>query len=220
MCVILSHTYDSRDSMGNVEILKRGDLQLTSAGTGIAHSEKTYGDREVHFLQIWSLPSASRLEPKYYTRYVSPLQRKKRTDAPTTDCESRNFTDTEKQDAWALVVAPASSSPHVALTRTGSGPAPVQSPLHLYATLLSPKRALAHAVRGTRAYVHVVQTSGYNGNRPGGAAVRITGEKGTETALLREGDGLYVHAPPGGENVLEVNNEGDRVAEVLLFDLD
>jgi redox-sensitive bicupin YhaK (pirin superfamily) len=60
----------SNDSMGNVEVLKRGDIQLTSAGTGISHSEKAHGDNQVHFLQIWSIPSASRLTPSYFTRYV------------------------------------------------------------------------------------------------------------------------------------------------------
>jgi redox-sensitive bicupin YhaK (pirin superfamily) len=55
--------------MGNIEIMKRGDVQLTSAGTGINHSEKTHGTKQVHFLQIWSVPSKSRLEPKYFTRY-------------------------------------------------------------------------------------------------------------------------------------------------------
>jgi hypothetical protein len=56
--------------MGNVEVLKRGDIQLTSAGTGISHSEKAHGDVQVHFLQIWSLPSISRLTPTYFTRLV------------------------------------------------------------------------------------------------------------------------------------------------------
>jgi hypothetical protein len=58
----------SGDSMGNREVLKRGDLQMTSAGTGIRHSEKAHGDKQVHFLQIWSLPSKSGLKPQYFTR--------------------------------------------------------------------------------------------------------------------------------------------------------
>lgn len=56
--------------MGNLEILKRGDLQMTSAGTGIRHSEKAHGTKPVHFLQIWSLPSTRNLTPQYFTRYV------------------------------------------------------------------------------------------------------------------------------------------------------
>lgn len=54
--------------MGNTEILKRGDIQLTSAGTGISHSEKAHGDKDVHFMQIWSIPSTPALKPSYYTR--------------------------------------------------------------------------------------------------------------------------------------------------------
>lgn len=61
-------SYDSRDSMGNVEVLKRGDIQLTSAGTGIRHSEKAHGPKQVHFLQIWTLPWKNNLTPKYFTR--------------------------------------------------------------------------------------------------------------------------------------------------------
>ncbi len=54
--------------MGNTEVLKRGDLQMTSAGTGIRHSEHAHGDKQVHFLQIWSKPSVSNLKPAYFTR--------------------------------------------------------------------------------------------------------------------------------------------------------
>ena len=60
--------------MGNVETMKRGDVQMTSGGTGIRHSE--YNDnasKEVHFLQIWAKPNEYGLKPEYYTRYVHPL---------------------------------------------------------------------------------------------------------------------------------------------------
>lgn len=63
-----SNYYSSGDSMGNREVLKRGDLQMTSAGTGIRHSEKAYGDKQLHFLQIWSMPSQRGLTPQYFTR--------------------------------------------------------------------------------------------------------------------------------------------------------
>ena len=58
----------SQDSMDNVEILKRGDIQLTSAGTGIRHSEVCNGDEDVHFVQIWTLPWKRSLKPEYFTR--------------------------------------------------------------------------------------------------------------------------------------------------------
>lgn len=74
MFIILRLTHvSSHDSMGNTEVLKRGDIQLTSAGTGIRHSEKAHGDEQVHFLQIWSMPWKNGLTPKYFTRYAPIL---------------------------------------------------------------------------------------------------------------------------------------------------
>jgi quercetin 2,3-dioxygenase len=58
----------SQDSMGNVEILKRGDIQLTSAGTGIRHSEVCNGDEDNHLIQIWTFPWKASLTPAYFTR--------------------------------------------------------------------------------------------------------------------------------------------------------
>ena len=104
------------------------------------------------------------------------------------------------------------------------GPTPVQSPLTLHATLLSPSAALSHVLRTARAYVHVVQTSGYNTGAAAGATVRLAAAGGQEDVVLREGDGVYVTVggttPGGAENELKVENVGDRVAEVLVFDLD
>jgi hypothetical protein len=61
-------TSGSQDTMDNVEILKRGDVQLTSAGTGMRHSEVCNGNEDVHFVQIWAFPWKSSLTPKYFTR--------------------------------------------------------------------------------------------------------------------------------------------------------
>ena len=179
--------------MGNTEILRRGDLQLTSAGTGISHSEKAHGRNETHFLQIWSIPSTSRLQPKYFTRH---------------------FTDEEKTDKWARIVAPVGAD-GVLHVREGKGPAPVQSALTLYATLLGRNKSLNRPVTGKKGYIHVIQTSGYNPGQSKGANIKIASKDGEELTL-GEGDGAYVSV----ENSFEVENVGDRVAEVLFFDLD
>ncbi|KAF8906108.1 RmlC-like cupin domain-containing protein [Mucidula mucida] len=129
----------------------RGDLQMTSAGTGISHSEKAHGSKEVHFLQIWALPSTPRL-------------------AQTDQCGG------------------------------GDGPAPVHSPLTMYATLLSQGKSLTQEMKGKKGYVHVVMTSGYNTGVAQGASVKVNGE------VLRV--------------MVDVENVGDSTAEVLLFDLE
>ncbi|KZT70862.1 RmlC-like cupin [Daedalea quercina L-15889] len=197
---IVSGQLEHQDSMGNREILKRGDLQMTSAGTGIRHSEKCYGSQQIHFLQIWSLPSKRGLTPTYYTRH---------------------FTDDEKRDKWALIVAP-SGKPGVSESREASGPAPVHSPLSLFATLLSSSRSLPHTFPTTgsgparKAYIHIAQTSGYNPRQASGTRVKVSG--GESVVELREGDGAYIMGEPGKDVVVE--NVGNSIAEILLFDVE
>ena len=55
-----------KDSMGNETIIKQGDIQVMSAGTGIAHSEMNANtDKEVRFFQIWLFPKQKNVEPRY-----------------------------------------------------------------------------------------------------------------------------------------------------------
>jgi len=57
---------EHKDSMGNVALIKEGDIQVMSAGTGITHSEyNKNSDREVKFLQIWVFPTKKGVEPRY-----------------------------------------------------------------------------------------------------------------------------------------------------------
>jgi len=57
---------EHKDSMNNVAVIKSGDIQVLSAGTGITHSEYNKNkDKEVKFLQIWVLPKTKNVEPRY-----------------------------------------------------------------------------------------------------------------------------------------------------------
>jgi len=57
---------EHKDSMGNVAVIKKGDVQVMSAGTGIFHSEyNKNSDKEVKFLQIWLFPNKRDVNPRY-----------------------------------------------------------------------------------------------------------------------------------------------------------
>jgi redox-sensitive bicupin YhaK (pirin superfamily) len=57
---------EHKDSMGNKTVIKNGDIQVMSAGTGITHSEyNKNSDKEVKFLQIWLFPNKRNVEPRY-----------------------------------------------------------------------------------------------------------------------------------------------------------
>ncbi|MCE9554635.1 MAG: pirin family protein [Planctomycetes bacterium] len=63
---VLSGALEHRDSMGNGEILRPGEFQRMSAGTGIMHSEFNPADSEpVHLYQIWLLPERKSMTPSY-----------------------------------------------------------------------------------------------------------------------------------------------------------
>ncbi len=57
---------EHKDSMGNITVIRQGDIQAMSAGTGVEHSEKNKNrDKKVKFLQIWILPNQVNVSPKY-----------------------------------------------------------------------------------------------------------------------------------------------------------
>lgn len=62
----LSGDLKHKDSMGNETIIRHGDIQVMSAGTGISHSEMNANkDQEVKFLQIWVFPNKQNVTPRY-----------------------------------------------------------------------------------------------------------------------------------------------------------
>lgn len=77
---------EHKDSMGNTQVIRQGDVQVMSAGTGIQHSEKNKNqDKEVKFFQIWVFPGKKNVMPRY---------------------DQKNFTDEEKRNKLLTVVSP------------------------------------------------------------------------------------------------------------------
>ena len=74
---ILEGALKHEDSMGNGSIIRPGDVQRMTAGTGVRHSEQNASPNErVHLLQIWILPNAENLQPGYEQKAFSEEQRR------------------------------------------------------------------------------------------------------------------------------------------------
>lgn len=73
---ILDGALQHKDSIGNTSILRPGDVQRMSAGTGITHSEfNASKTAQVHLLQIWILPNTKGLEPSYEEKHFRPEEK-------------------------------------------------------------------------------------------------------------------------------------------------
>lgn len=115
-----------KDSIGNGAVIKAGDVQRMTAGTGIVHSEFNASHTDsVHFLQIWILPERLNLQPGY---------------------EDKHFTTAQKLNQWCLIAAKDNST--AALK--------VHQDMQLYATILNADAKLTYSANENRSlYLHV-----------------------------------------------------------------
>jgi len=96
---ILSGTLEHRDSMGNGSVIRPGDVQRMSAGTGVSHSEFNPSETEpVHLLQIWILPSEHDLPPGYEEKHFGEEERRGRLRLIASN-DGRDGSVTIHQDA-------------------------------------------------------------------------------------------------------------------------
>lgn len=88
-----------RDSTGRDEIIRANDVQIMSAGSGIAHSEMNANqDKDVKFLQIWVYPKEKNIEPRYEQKTFDPAQRNNRIVTVVAPDDSNAVWI--NQDAW------------------------------------------------------------------------------------------------------------------------
>lgn len=115
-----------KDSIGNGSVIKTGDVQRMTAGTGIVHSEFNASDSDsVHFLQIWILPERLDLQPGY---------------------EDKHFTASRKLNQWCLI---ATKDNDIAALK-------VHQDMQLYATVLNADAELTYSAKQNRSlYLHV-----------------------------------------------------------------
>jgi redox-sensitive bicupin YhaK (pirin superfamily) len=123
---ILEGALEHRDSMGTGSIIRRGDAQRMSAGSGVTHSEANPSQTEpVHLLQIWILPDEHGSEPEY---------------------EEKKFSDDEKRNRLRLIVSPEGNDGSVKIHQNAK----------IYASLLDEGRTVDHTLEnGRSAWIQV-----------------------------------------------------------------
>ena len=96
----LSGDLEHKDSMGNSTVIRSGDIQVMSAGSGIKHSEYNHSkDSVVKFLQIWVIPNQKNVTPRYDQMTLNPIDSKNKLQqilSPNPDDEGVWI----HQDAW------------------------------------------------------------------------------------------------------------------------
>ncbi len=125
---ILRGELQHKDSIGNGSVIRAGDVQRMTAGTGIVHSEFNASNaNDVHLLQIWIMPDTLNLEPSY---------------------EEKHFTTEQKLNQWCLIAA--RDNQGTALK--------VYQDMQLYASIVDATASLAYTVSDNRsAYLHVAR---------------------------------------------------------------
>jgi len=188
---IVSGELEHKDSMGNLENLRRGEIQFTSAGTGIRHSEYNRNKNEdCHFLQIWAKPNVRGLKPSYKTR---------------------KFPDEVKQDRLVRIMEAVDR--HSGKDEE-SEPIPMHADLSMSASILAPGKSVTHELvkEGARkVYLHNIM-GGKKQPASGGSKIRVGNVE------LGEGDGAFVTGV-SGPGKIEVQSVGEKPAEFLLFDM-
>lgn len=162
---VLEGALEHEDSMGTSSVIRPGEVQRMSAGTGVTHSEYNHSRADlVHLLQIWILPGEKGLPPSY---------------------EQRAFPESERRDRLRLVAS----------RDTRDGSVRIHQDADLYASLLSPESRLEHPLAaGRHAWLQVARGSvSVNGEALSAgdgaaiadeASVRIAGGQQAEVLLF------------------------------------
>ncbi|MCA1557404.1 MAG: pirin family protein [Acidobacteria bacterium] len=143
---ILEGALEHRDSMGTGSMIRPGEVQRMSAGTGVTHSERNPSDEEaVHLLQIWIMPDKRNYQPGY---------------------EQKTYADEEKRGRLRLIASPDGSDDSVTIHQDA----------RLYASLIEPGQVVTQNLAPNRhAWLQIargaVEVNGQMLNQSDGAAI-------------------------------------------------
>jgi hypothetical protein len=166
---VLEGALEHKDSMGTGSVIRPGDVQMMSAGTGVRHSEFNASRTElVHFLQIWIVPDRRGVAPRY---------------------QQVHFDDSEKRGRLRLIISPDGHD----------GSLSVYQDARVYAGLFDGAESATLALAPQRyAYVHVARGSlEVNGRRMSdGDGARVRDEQALRFEGGRNGEVLVFYLRP------------------------
>ena len=163
--IVMEGALAHRDSTGGDGVLRRGEVQRMSAGTGVVHSEFNGSDSEpVHFFQIWILPQKRGLQPGYEQKLI-PLE--------------------ERRGRLRLLVAPGGTD----------GALDIHQDVRLFSAILDQGQSVEHSLApGRGAWIQVakgsIDVNGKKLDRGDGAAIEneptiaITANESSEFLLF------------------------------------
>jgi redox-sensitive bicupin YhaK (pirin superfamily) len=166
---VLEGALEHKDSIGTGSVIRPGDVQVMSAGTGIRHSEFNPSNTEpVHFLQIWIVPDRKGIEPRY---------------------EQKSFRDAEKRGRLRLVGS----------AEGNDGSVVIHQDVRLFAGRLDVGDQVTHALAARRkGWLQVVRgavnMNGHDLNA--GDGVAIDGEPSLNVSAKTEGSEILVFDLP------------------------
>ncbi len=125
---VVSGGLEHKDSLGTGSVIRPGDLQRMTAGTGVRHSEYNHSDKDpVHFLQIWIVPERNGLKPSY---------------------DQKAFPEADRKDALRLLGSrDGRDGSHV-----------IHQDVNLFGSLLSAEKSVTHDVtKGRKAWLQIIK---------------------------------------------------------------
>ncbi|KAL8713705.1 MAG: hypothetical protein Q9220_002231 [cf. Caloplaca sp. 1 TL-2023] len=183
--------------------IKRGDLQFTTGGSGISHSEyNEHSSKPVHFLQIWAIPWKTGLTPRYHDLTVS---------------------EGAKRAGFVVLISPlkagrnATPEQEKAAVPTVEGTIPIHADFLMGASIIAENSSATWTIGGhgavaskqdRKVYIHLPMAKG------GKAKIRLP-----DGPILGEGDGAFVTKVNAGDDLV-IESVGVDEAEVVVFDSD
>jgi redox-sensitive bicupin YhaK (pirin superfamily) len=166
---VLEGAIEHRDSIGTGSVIRPGDVQVMSAGSGIRHSEFNHSKQEpVHFLQIWVLPDREGISPRY---------------------DQKTFSEVEKRGRLRLIGSPDGRDDSIV----------IHQDVEIFAALLNSGEAVTRAyAAGRKGWVQVVRGAGeVNGKAVrAGDGVALEGEADLNVTSAADGSEFLVFDLP------------------------